>query len=98
MTRTAMGMEYPESVLRAGYAISPLCTYASFEQCKSDRCYRVLLDQWALIWLRRRDARKPSGYVPTIGTVAQSIARFHQRQASNDAVFAGLRASTEVQP
>lgn len=95
---TRMGMEYPDSVLRAGYDISPLTRCASFEQCKADRCYRVLLDQWAVIWLRRRDAKKPSGYTPSIGTVAQSIARHYQRSARNDALYAGLRPTIETQP
>lgn len=88
---TAMGMEYPESVLREGYAISPLRTYASFERCRDDRCYRILLDQWATIWLRRRAAKKPSGYTPSIGTVQHSIGRAIERMAANDSRYAGLR-------
>lgn len=79
------GMEYPESVLQAGYDISPLRSYASFEQCKRERLWRPLLDQWAHIYLRRRDARRPSGYVCSQGNVQETILKAYQRMAAENA-------------
>lgn len=75
-------MEYPESVLREGYAISPLRSYASFETCQRDPLYRVMLDNWAHIYLRRREARRPTGYVSSQGNVQETILKAYRRMAA----------------
>lgn len=72
-------IDYTDADLRAGFDISPLRQYCTFEQACRKPLLRHTLNGWARIALNRRKAQQPSGYVPSHGTVATTIARAYER-------------------